>query len=46
MGNVEIAVYDIQGRKVDVLHNGWLDAGSVMSFLGMLAQSLVVNILQ
>ena len=31
-GNVEIAVYDIQGRKVDVLHNGWLDAGSGYEF--------------
>ena len=31
-GNVEIAVYDIQGRKVDVLHNGWLDAGTGYEF--------------
>ena len=31
-GNVEISVYDIQGRKVDVLHNGWLDAGTGYEF--------------
>ena len=31
-GNVEISVYDIQGRKVEVLHNGWLDAGTGYEF--------------
>ena len=31
-GNVEIAVYDIQGRKVEVLHSGWLDAGTGYEF--------------
>ena len=32
VGNVEISVYDIQGRKVEVLHNGWLDAGTGYEF--------------
>ena len=32
VGNVEIAVYDIQGRKVEVLHSGWLDAGTGYEF--------------
>ena len=31
-GNIEISIYDIQGRKVDVLHSGWLDAGSGYEF--------------
>ncbi len=31
-GNVEISVFDLQGRKVDVLHNGWLDAGTGYEF--------------